>query len=503
MSTRVPLAPYRKRLSLTIRVSILLIAAVVLPLMITVGVGELILRPTLIAQATSEMGNDAQTHEQAIDSLFIARLQDLGALGQFFAIQRFLSGETIYKQQARDELALGYRLDQNYSAWTLFDTQGKVLLSYPTLLPTPRGKYMVAPEILSQLQTAHKTLISDVYFDSNTHMAFVDMYTAIASPQGALLGIGRSTLKLSDIWTAVNNETNATAGSYAMIIDGHGVRIGYTNTDTTLTTQPPALFKAITKPSPQFQQRIQDEDLYGNSHAAVTTLVDPVLEQQNAQGPATFQFTPALQSEAFQAYKVQCLVVPWTYIVLRPVNTITKAANQQDIYLLLLAAVITLLAAVVGLVVGRNLTRPILGSVASLIKSSEMLKTFAAREQATATEQKWIVESAETGLKAVQYYAGASGVAARRLGEVGQRLTQHWERLDAPRIRQQVGEIMSAAHYIEQAAVHEEKSSKTLSTAIRITTQVTDQLLSGATSATEAADQLEGVIAQLRRVVGE
>lgn len=170
---------------------------------------------------------------------------------------------------------------------------------------------------------------------------------------------------------------------------------------------------------------------------------------------------------------------------------------------MLLAAVITLLAAVVGLVVGRNITRPILGSVASLIKSSEMLKTFAAREQATATEQKWIVESAETGLKAVQYYAGASGIAARKLGEVGQRLIQSWERLDTFRIKQQVGEIMSTAHYIEQASHHEEKSGKTLSTAIRITTQVTDQLLSGATSATEAAGQLEEVITQLRRVVGD
>jgi hypothetical protein len=504
MSAHTPLSSTRKSFSLTARVSILLIAAVVLPLLITVVSSEVILRPTLITQATTEMGNDAQSHKQAIDSLFIDRLQDLEFLGKFFAVQRFLSGEGIYKQQALSELALGYRLDANYNAWTLFDAHGKALLSYPAF-PGPRGKYMIPPEIMTQVQQEHKALISDVYFDDNLHSAFVDIYAPILSPQGSFLGIGRSTLMLNEIWTAVNNETNAAAGSFAMIVDKHGVRIAYTNTDTTLTTLPPELFKAIGTLPASFQQRIKDENLYGNSFGAVTTLADPDLASQiqNPQAPDTFQFTPAMQSEPYQAYQVHSQVVPWTYIVLRPVNTITRAANQQDIYLLLLAAVITILAAVVGLVVGRNITRPILRSVSSLIKSSEMLRTFAAREQATATEQKWIVESAETGLKSVQYYAEASNIAAHKMNTLGQELTNNWNRLDAQRVRQRLEEILIAASYIEKATSHQERSSKSLSTAIRITTQVTEQLLSGATSASEASAQLEEVIAQLRSVVGQ
>jgi hypothetical protein len=164
---------------------------------------------------------------------------------------------------------------------------------------------------------------------------------------------------------------------------------------------------------------------------------------------------------------------------------------------------ITILAALVGLVVGRTITRPILRSVSSLIKSSQMLQTVAEREQATATEQKWIVESSQIGLKSVQYYVGASSVAARKLNEVGQELARNWEKLDGRIMQQRLSDIMAAANYIEKAASHQAQSSQTLSTAIRITTQVTEQLLSGATSASEAAAQLEEVIAQLRRVVGE
>ncbi len=490
--------------TLTVKVSILLVFAVVIPLIITVIGSELILRPTLLSQAETEMGNDAQSHAQMIDALLIARMQDVSFLGQYYAIQRYLGGDIAFRQQARDELALGYRLDPNYSTWTLFDTQGNVRLSYPAL-PGLRGKYTVAPELIAQMRGVNRTRISDVYVDQATHIAFVDIYTSITSPSHTLLGFGRSTLKLSDIWTAVNNETNAATGSYAMILDGHGVRIAYTNTDATLVTLPPALFKAVAPLSPQLQQRINNEDLYGNTRAAVGVLPDATLADvvQNTQTTNTFQLTPALQEQPFQAYSVKCQVVPWTYLVLRPVNTITGAANQQNLYLILIAAVVTLIAAIVGLLVGRSITGPILQSVSSLRKSSQSLNELASREQVTTTEQRWIVETSQTGLQAVQYYAEATSIAARSLGDVGNELVQNVERYAPGQMKQRLDQIVTTANYIENAAAHQERSSQSLSTAIRVTMQVSEQLVSGATSAAEASTQLESVIEQLQQVVGE
>ncbi len=467
-------------------------------------VSELILRPTLLTQAEKEMGNDAQTHAQAIDALLIARMQDVSFLGQYFAVQHYLTGETSYKQQALNELALGYRLDPNYSTWTLFDTQGKIRLSYPAL-PGPRGKYLVAPEIMQQLHGVNKTRISDVYFDDTTHMAFVDIYTSITAPNANLLGFGRSTLRLNEIWTSVNNETNAASGSYAMILDNHGIRVAYTNTDTTQATLPSALFRAIAPLTRQLEQRINDENLYGNSRVAVNVLPDPALAsmQQDAQATPTFQLTPALQSQPFQAYRVSCQVVPWTYLVLRPVNTIIGAANQQDIYLILIAAIITLLAALVGLFVGRDITRPILKSVSSLLKSSHSLNELASSEQITATEQRWIVEASQAGLKSVEYYVDATSVAAHKLDAIGGELIQNWQRFEPWQIQQHLEQIMAIANYIGNAAAHQGRSNKGLAVTIRVTRQVTDQLVSGATSAAEASAQLEEVIEQLRQVVGE
>ncbi len=482
----------------------LLVLAVVLPLLITAIGSELILRPTLVSQAATEMGDDAQAHIQAADSLLTARLQNLGSIGHFLAIQRFLSGDPTYREQAFNELALGNRLDANYINWAIFNMDGEVRLAYPTT-PAPRGKYMVAPEIIQQLHGVNKTYISDVYFDVQTHMAFIDLYTSITDGQNHQLGIGRSTLGLNELWTAVNNETNAVPGSYAMVIDGHGVRIAYTNPDTTFTTLPPALFKAISPLSPQFQQRIRDEDLYGNSHAQVTAVPDPTLvsKQNDLNSSTTFQFVPALQANAFQAYRVTSKVVPWTYLVLRPVSMITGAANQQDIYLFSLAAVITLLAALVGIVLGRNISQPILNAVLSLTANSQRLNGLAGQEQVMATEQTWIVESSQAGLQAVQYYADASGVAARRLEAIEHELIQKWRMLDQQQVQRLLYELRMTTDYIEKAALHQNRSSQSLSTAIQVTNQVTEQLANNASSAAETANELDKVIEKLRRVVGQ
>jgi uncharacterized membrane protein YqgA involved in biofilm formation len=107
MSEFVSVQPIIKRkVSLTVRVSALLVLAVVVPLIITVLSSEFILRPTLLNQAANDMESDAQTHAQAVDSYVVARLQELGAVGQYLAIQRFLAGDMTYRDQAYNELVV-------------------------------------------------------------------------------------------------------------------------------------------------------------------------------------------------------------------------------------------------------------------------------------------------------------------------------------------------------------------------------------------------------------
>jgi polyhydroxyalkanoate synthesis regulator phasin len=327
----------------------------------------------------------------------------------------------------------------------------------------------------------------------------MDIYTAINGTGARLIGIGRATLNLAQVWNAVNNETNA--GGYAMVIDGHGVRIAYTITNTLS----PALFKAIAPLSAPFSQQIQDENLYGNSQSTVSVMADTSLANalQNSQGQTVFTETPSLQNQSFQVARAPMQIVPWTYLVLRPVNEITAPANQQELLLFLVGIVVTVLAAFIGLMVSRGATSPILKAVASLTGNSHELKNLADVEQTMSTEQQWIIEGAQTGLTSAQYYSDATGVAAHKLDELGNVLLGNWGKMNPQQARQFLEEMIVSAKYIEKATTFQKKSFQDLASGIRVSTQVTKQLSTNSTKALESATLMEEVVEQLRDVVGQ
>jgi hypothetical protein len=60
-------------------------------------------------------------------------------------------------------------------------------------------------------------------------------------------------------------------------------------------------------------------------------------------------------------------VVPWTYVVLSPLSTVTAIADQQLLITSLVVLLVLLGAALIGLSVGQRITRPILRAVDSLL----------------------------------------------------------------------------------------------------------------------------------------
>lgn len=522
------LQPARRRVSLTVRFSIILILAVVIPLIITVLSSEFILSPALTRQAATEMETDAQKHSETIDSYVAARLQELTYVSQFKAIREYLQqnrSTSTYKTQARAELLSSYNLDPgSYTSWTLFQLQSgqkgqtvSAVLSYPQDVPAEQNtttqqrlNYTIPQTMLDLMGDGlHKTLISNVYYDNALRQAYVNLYVNVYNDRGNAIGIERASLSLSPVWDAVNSEFNAGTRDYSMVIDNHDVCIAYTTTDTTQGTLPGELFKSLAPLSTTFASQIKQEGLYDPTQTKVAVYNnsgDPGmlnLTQNSADAVVAQQFQPAGQNEQYEVIKATDRLLTWSYVVLRPMSTITRAANQQVLYLFLISLVVTLLAAVIGLFVGRSITRPIQHSVDTLRDNSDSLKQLASAEEATAMEQKWIIDSSQIGLQSVQYYANATSSAAQQLNTIGENLLLNWGRMDSAQTKQGLDDIIAAAHYIEKAAEHQKKSCGGLSDAIQVTAQVTDQLVTGATSASDAATQLDKVVFELREVVGK
>ena len=489
----------RRRTSLSVRISIGLVFAAVLPLLITLVFSELQSRPTLTTQANEAMTSDAQSRIQLINTYFNERLLDAQTLSQVPSVQTFLQATPSHTPTYQDlavhasyALAAGSFRDKHYVTWALFGPQGTLLLSYPTK-PQMHGRYMVPPEDLQQVRSV-KTFTSAVYYNPTTKKASVDIYSPIGGMANTpFLGFMRATLNLDYIWNIVQQD--ASNGRYAFILDENGVRIA--------DSQQSRLFTSVAQLPTQVQQRITSEARYSTTQN-VPTLADATVAQHlHSTSNTTFEGQPTGQTETFQIVQLAASTGPWTYYVLSPVSVVTLVANQQLLFTGFVALAISALAAIIGIIVGRRISYPIMSSVESLQKSSYALNTLATHQQDASSEQMWVVDSSQVGLQSIQYYTDATKVAARQLHDIGTELSHNWYTVDAQLALQHLERAITAAQYIEQAAQYQGTSNQKLATALQVATQVTEQLAAGATSATDAATELEHVVEELRYVVGK
>jgi len=70
-------------------------------------------------------------------------------------------------------------------------------------------------------------------------------------------------------------------------------------------------------------------------------------------------------------------------------------------------------------------------------------------------------------------------------------------------VEQMLEQMAITTKYLEQATNFQDISNQKLGTALKVATQVTEQLHNGTTSATLAATKLEEVVSKLRKVVGQ
>jgi hypothetical protein len=475
-------------------------AVAIIPLLITLIYSELLSRPALIAQANTAMQTDAQSRVQLIDTYLSERMLDGETLTQVPTVQQFLEFPPQYTSadlitRAGYALAAGLIRDRHYAVWTLFDTNGNPRLSFPvTIPPQTHGQSYVPPDLLRAVLSG-KTFYSPVYYSPTTHKATLEIYAPIVNSTVTphpLLGFMRSTLNLDYIWNVVLSDKRANGnGSYAFILDENGVRIA--------DTYPNLLFTAIAPLTAQQRQTISSESRYGKQS---TVPIQPDKQPVPLHSNATLQLIPAGQSETFQVAEHALTTVPWTYFVLSPTGTVTSVADEQLTITIIIACVVLVLAAIIGLSLGRFITKPILQSVERLRRNSSALKMLSTKQKSSASEQTWVIDSSQVGLQSVQYYTDATHIAAQRLREVGLDLMQNWHARDPVAIRHILGQMVSAAQYIEKSVHFQTSSNQKLSTAIKVTTQVNEQLAEGASSASSAAEELEKVVDELRQVVG-
>ncbi len=501
---------------LPVRISLGLVGAAIIPLFVMLAFTNMQTRPALVDQANKAMTSDAQTRVQLIDTYFGERIADTLTVVQVPSLLDFLqlpkppdTNVTDYQTAA---LHAAYALqaaivrDANYRDVTLFDMNGDVLLNAPqNMEPGKHGQDYVPATYLTKVR-AGNAFVSPVYATSNGKSATVDIYAPAIAPMTAdnskppVIGFVRATLKLSYIWDKVVQKDAGSNGdgSYAFILDENGIRIADTN--------PARRFTSVEALGADVQQQIRQEQRFGNQQNIAILPDQRVAASVNQRTTSdTFQTQPAEQNEQFQVVRQDTAnaYVHWHYFVLSPVATVTAVANQQLLSITFVAVLASLIVALMGWFVGRGMARPILRAVANLRESSTALNTLATNQQEGASEQVWVVDSSQIGLQSVQYYTEAARVALSQLEEVATKLAQRWRESDPQKVDQALEQALKAIRYLENAMEYQYSSNQKLGTALKVATQVTEQLHQGALSATEAAAQLEDVVQRLLAVAGQ
>lgn len=492
----------RRQLPLAFRLSFILMLAAVLPLLLIVGFSEYTARPILLNQANQTMETDAQTRIQLIDVYFNERLLDVETFSQVPGLWQWLTESPTLRAvdtTGPASLQAGVARDKNYMAWSLFNSSGQLMLSYPQQSPAPQETASL-PQWFQVMKTSQmgQATISPVYYDSAKGKAFLDIYVQIylgGRPNDPFLGFLRVKLNLDYIWGIVRSDRGIANSGSSFILDQNGVRIADTSNQN--------LFTAVAPLASPLEQQIATENWYGTKQGPIVqanTLLANVL--RNPKPPNHFTLTPYGQRQDYQTADFKATTVPWTYFVISPNSVVTQVADQQLSTTLAGALVLIILSALIGLLMSSRISRPIMRSVTQLRENSEALDSLAQKQQSASTEQSWVIDSVQIGLRSVQYYTDATRIAAHKLGEIGAKLKRSWRQQNSETIKQGLQEVISAAEYIEKATHYQMDSSQKLITAIKVTSQVNEQLANGSISATEAASQLKQVVNDLRSVVG-
>ena len=111
------------------------------------------------------------------------------------------------------------------------------------------------------------------------------------------------------------------------------------------------------------------------------------------------------------------------------------------------------------------------------------------------------MEASKIGHKSQKYYTYASKIAARQLNELGVSLLERGD-VDIQITLNTITQMVSIGSYLEKAITFLDEANNKVAIAVKVTDEVSEQLASGAKSASEAANELDGIVKQLRHIVG-
>lgn len=335
----------------------------IVPILLASVVASILFTTNARQRALVSMQHEGQGSAQLLDARLNEGQAFVRVLGLAPALMNFAARPTdpTTRDAASRLLRAATDKDKYYESIAIVDKTGKIPLS--SVAGDIGSDVSVRPYFQKAMQGVAYTSEPSVSIITNKPAIF---YSApIQDPSGQVLAVVRIRASLDDFAQVVDRDAGSQSpGSYGMLLDEYGIRLAISTTPTNraeVTSK--FLYRAIGPVPPEAEKAMVAEKRFGRaaeSNVGVLSIPALVPALQSPTDLPILGMNADLNGERNIGYAVRMRNKPWRYVLVTPQSTFYAETYSLQMTVLLIALGSAILAAGIGIFIGRAISNPLL-----------------------------------------------------------------------------------------------------------------------------------------------
>ncbi len=347
----------------------------------------------------------------AIDAYLQSRLGDIVLVGKLPDIVRFGLDlqDANAKAAARVALSAAAARSPEYESVAVVDPSGTIVAAS---LQTDEGTSIKFREYFIN------ALKGDVHISDPSYSVITNrpalFFSAPIVDGGRVLAVVRTRVNLAAIWDVVEGDLGSVGeGAHGFLVDDYGIRLAVSETKGHREVAEALIYKPIAPIEAQTVKKLVADKRFGQK-TPDQLVIDPLptLKTQLDNLPkgvtssAQFSYGEGLGEQ--RGVVTRLAAKPWAYVLVVPIATYTKAADDATLNALSMVVVGLLLSLVIGVLLTRSLVRPLrrLVGEATMVSTGDVDLRYARFDTRSGDDITREVASAfDRMLNALRFYA--------------------------------------------------------------------------------------------------
>ena len=355
------------------RLLLVVIAVAVLPL---AGTGFLVLQSTreqLTALSVENLHQRSASTAVAIDLYLQSRRRDIVLVSQLPDVIAFAQNlsDTGQRDAARAALSAAAAISPAYESIAVLNLDGTIVAASTQ---SDEGTNVRFRDYFQNARTGN-VYISDPSYSVITNQPALFASAPVRALNGALVGVVRSRLNLSQIWDLTESDGGSVgAGAHAFLVDDYGIRVAVSETKGNRDKAESLIYKPVAPIDHDTAIKLAADKRFGQK-TAEQLVIDPLPElaavAKSIPVHASVSFGLDRSGVAERGVATKLETKPWIYVVALPPSSYTNVLGTATAELLLGLAIATAFGFLAALWLLRTLTRPIRAMAAVATQFSE------------------------------------------------------------------------------------------------------------------------------------